>query len=280
MSAEINQPAYFAILTAEVRYCKKIEQGAKLLYAEITALSNMHGYCWASNKYFQDLYDVDERTIRRWLESLKKEKFLWVEIEKQGMTTKRKIWIKENSTTGQKCPGRGVKNVPVEGAKMPPIIIHSPNNTIDDDDAGERDKETDIPKTESTQGDVDYKDSKGKIQRITTSEIFHHLINSHYPSDVIRAAIVRIRLIKTPITDFMEYFKKICESIILQNTIKSEDNEKKQPVEEKFNLSEWIYEWKTYEELMKSGEMTLENVTTRIKENGYFNEWTIWRQAL
>ena len=63
-------PWYFAVLPAEVRYDANIEPSAKLLYAEITALSNKTGECFASNAYFAWLYGVDDRTVRRWKSSL------------------------------------------------------------------------------------------------------------------------------------------------------------------------------------------------------------------
>lgn len=114
--SEINRPSFFAIIPAHVRYCKALEMGARLLYGELTALSNTYGYCWASNEYFAELYEVDIRTIKRWLESLKKLKFISIEIGKTGIKTIRKIWIsgeiKKMFTKGQKCPPRGDKNVP------------------------------------------------------------------------------------------------------------------------------------------------------------------------
>lgn len=56
-------PNYFSILTAEVRYDKNLKDKAKLLYSEITALSDKYGYCYASNKYFAELYGVTPTTI-------------------------------------------------------------------------------------------------------------------------------------------------------------------------------------------------------------------------
>ena len=110
MSDQDHKPNYFAIIPANVRYCKDIEPGAKLLYGEITALSNREGYCWATNKYLADLYDVDERTIRRWLESLKEQEFIFVSLDKSGFQTSRKIYIiQENFTTGQKGPVGGTR---------------------------------------------------------------------------------------------------------------------------------------------------------------------------
>lgn len=68
----IEQPArtYYAIIPANVRYDETIPDGAKLLYGEITALSNEKGFCWATNDYFSRLYKVAPRTISRWVKAL------------------------------------------------------------------------------------------------------------------------------------------------------------------------------------------------------------------
>lgn len=62
--------SYFAIIPANVRYDKNLIPSAKLLYGEITALSNEKGYCWATNKYFAELYNVSEKSITTWINSL------------------------------------------------------------------------------------------------------------------------------------------------------------------------------------------------------------------
>ena len=64
------EPSFFAVIPATVRY-EKIPDGAKLLYGEISALCNKKGYCWAGNDHFAELYNVNERTVRNWLEALK-----------------------------------------------------------------------------------------------------------------------------------------------------------------------------------------------------------------
>lgn len=60
---EIEKPNFYAILPADVRYDDRLSAREKLLYAEITALSNKEGYCWASNTYFANLYNSTNRTI-------------------------------------------------------------------------------------------------------------------------------------------------------------------------------------------------------------------------
>lgn len=87
---------YGAYLPAHVRHCKDLEPNAKLFYAEISALCNMKGFCWASNAFFEQLFGVTTRTIQNWLESLQKHKFIVVEIEKIGFNTSRKIYTSDS----------------------------------------------------------------------------------------------------------------------------------------------------------------------------------------
>ena len=65
-----QQPNYYAIISAEVRYDKNLTANAKLLYAEVTALLNMNGECFATNKYFSNLYGKSVVTISKWIGEL------------------------------------------------------------------------------------------------------------------------------------------------------------------------------------------------------------------
>jgi len=71
---------YYAIIPATIRYDKNITPNAKLLYAEITALCNEKGYCWASNAYFAELYGVSKTSISNWISSLQKNGYISVDI--------------------------------------------------------------------------------------------------------------------------------------------------------------------------------------------------------
>lgn len=61
---------YYAIIPANVRYDNELSANAKLLYGEITALTNHQGYCWATNGYFADLYKVSKVSISSWIKQL------------------------------------------------------------------------------------------------------------------------------------------------------------------------------------------------------------------
>jgi len=118
------KPNYYAILTSEVRYNENLTPNAKLLYAEITALINMNGECFASNKYFADLYGKSKTTISKWVSELVKEGFVEVKLTyKEGtkQIDKRYIQIKKGASLKKQV------NPLLENAKDNNTIVN--NNT-------------------------------------------------------------------------------------------------------------------------------------------------------
>ena len=118
-----NKPSYYSILTADVRYDEKLSASEKLLFSEITALSNKHGYCTAGNGYFSKLYNVSDRSVTRWIKHLKELGYLkYVPIYKKDSKevderrlyplTNSKDPLDKNVYVGrQKCPRPLDKNV-------------------------------------------------------------------------------------------------------------------------------------------------------------------------
>lgn len=77
---EMEKPSYYAIIPANVRYDKRLTDKAKLLYGEITCLTNKTGECWASNQYFADLYGVSKQTISNTISLLIKYGYITSEL--------------------------------------------------------------------------------------------------------------------------------------------------------------------------------------------------------
>lgn len=92
------KPSYYSILPASIRYNKNLRFGERLLYGEITALTNKEGYCYAKNKYFADLYDVSQSTISRWISHLAEINSIKVEIIRKDNKEiiERRIYITDN----------------------------------------------------------------------------------------------------------------------------------------------------------------------------------------
>ena len=96
------QKNYYAIIPADVRYDKRLKPLARLLYGEITALCNEKGYCWASNSYFAELYEVSDITISRYISELKEYGYIKCIYDKtQENIDKRKIYIRPSYQNGQ-----------------------------------------------------------------------------------------------------------------------------------------------------------------------------------
>ena len=88
----METPNFYAIIPADIRYSKELSMFQKLLYAEITALTQKDWYCWASNSYFAELYDMWETYISKQISDLAKKWFLEVFIDKKA-GNKRSIYV-------------------------------------------------------------------------------------------------------------------------------------------------------------------------------------------
>ena len=101
------KPAYWAVLPSPIRYNPKLSSSAKVLYAELSSLTQSYGYCWADNDYFCRLYGITGRTVIRLLGLL--EETGCIRIEGSG-TTRRRIYCGINpladAAFDDQAPGR------------------------------------------------------------------------------------------------------------------------------------------------------------------------------
>jgi len=89
---------YYAVIPATVRYDQRLTNGAKLMYGEITALATERGYCYASNRYFAEIYGVTAETISRMISKLEELDYIEVETSPSHAAkggTERKIYLLE-----------------------------------------------------------------------------------------------------------------------------------------------------------------------------------------
>lgn len=90
----MDKPNYYSVIPAKVRYDEELKANEKLLYGEISALSNKNGYCNAGNTYFSELYGVHKKTISDWVTHLKNKGYVEVELfYEDKKIVERRIYI-------------------------------------------------------------------------------------------------------------------------------------------------------------------------------------------
>lgn len=97
----MERPGYYGILPASVRYDKKLKPMEKIMYSELTALSNKNGYCNATNSYFAELYEVGKNTVSLWISDLEKAGYIKTKLIYETGTKiikERRIYISDPIT--------------------------------------------------------------------------------------------------------------------------------------------------------------------------------------
>lgn len=118
-------PNYYAIIPASVRYDKGLPAGAKLMYGEITALSNAKGYCFASNGYFAELYGCTPQAISKWIKQLECAGYVAIEYVGDPGNMQRRVSISVDTYQSQLI---GLSTT-VEGVSMGVEYNNTSNNT-------------------------------------------------------------------------------------------------------------------------------------------------------
>lgn len=91
-----SRPGYYAIIPASVRYDDRLECSARLLYGEIAALLNDHGYCFFQNAFITEHYGWSDRTISRLMKSLEVNGHIRRVFirDKSGQVVQRRIYLR------------------------------------------------------------------------------------------------------------------------------------------------------------------------------------------
>ena len=104
---QVQKPGYWAVLPAVVRYDPQLPPSAKILYAEISALTDQRGFCFASNDYFRKLYGMSERTLQEQLRALKRRGYIAIS-DGDGGAGRRKIYAGINPLQDNPAENCGV----------------------------------------------------------------------------------------------------------------------------------------------------------------------------
>lgn len=150
-----EKPWYYAVLPATIRYAEDLTELQKLLYAEITALAQANGYCYASNSYFANLYKKTSKWISSTIQDMAKKGYLEVKQKKEWWRN-REIYIGEikNIRKSLKIPANPIPlktDTPIsekkEGAILPKTdtLSHSTGNIIIQDNNTSVNKEAHTP---------------------------------------------------------------------------------------------------------------------------------------
>ena len=83
---EKMKPSYWSVIPACVRYDASLPPNAKLLYAEISALCDDTGYCFASNEYFASNFELGVKSIQRLLKTLCDHSYISVDVVRDPKT--------------------------------------------------------------------------------------------------------------------------------------------------------------------------------------------------
>ena len=90
---ELLEPNFYAIIPISILEKKSISANAKLLYAEIMALSKKSGRCFATNEYLADRMGLSKRTIPSLLKELRDDLLIQVSIKRNHDGTYRDITV-------------------------------------------------------------------------------------------------------------------------------------------------------------------------------------------
>lgn len=103
MNTNNNKPNNFSVVPAAVLLNDTITDKAKILYSEISALCNKKGCCWATNDYFEKLYECSKITVIRAINALKENGYIKV-IRKNRQRIIQLTTLKEKGSTFSVIP--------------------------------------------------------------------------------------------------------------------------------------------------------------------------------
>ena len=176
-----QHPNYYAIIPADVRYDADLPPLAKLLYGELTALCDSRGFCWASNRYFADLFKVTENTIQNHIGSLVKRGY----IRREVVRDERNTVVERRLYAGTYVVTPSPKNL---GEGSPKNFGEPPQNNLGYINTSNINKSPIVPKGDSEDFDRFWKAYPKKVGKKAAQKAFRKV---HVPVETLLQAIDR-----------------------------------------------------------------------------------------
>jgi len=79
-------PNFYCVTPAFILFSRKLSSFDKNLYSAISSLTNLKGYCYATNSFFEFAFNCADRTIQRSISNLSNQGFISVDIIKSDET--------------------------------------------------------------------------------------------------------------------------------------------------------------------------------------------------
>lgn len=193
---QVNVPSFYTVIPATVRYDNNLSSGAKLLYGDLGALTNLEGKCWASNKTLAKWFGITERTVQNYLKELKDCGHIYIEIlrdSEANKITKREIYI---THTKINSPGGGENNFHRGGENN---FVY--NNTSNTNNTSIYSQQENKP----TKNDLLVKDTEELLARNNVKYV--DIITKHIKSIADKHYLVNYHEV------FLELFKVICDDL-------------------------------------------------------------------
>ena len=179
----------FVVIPSNVHFAKDLSDKDVRIYGYISALANAKGYCYATNKYLAETFNVSESTIKRAISSLVKKNYLKSVIitDSEGMIIERRLFIvlPEINQNPDKPHNDGrVKNELGGGFKFD---LYNNINNNNNYGAVETDTEHSKVKTSSEKSDDESKQTKQKKSkkdkvRVVKEDTTYFRIMEHFNS--------------------------------------------------------------------------------------------------
>lgn len=114
-----RKPGYLAILPPKVRYDRALTPNAKLLYAEISAMSDVTGFCWASNDYLASLFSISVQSVTRLVAQLAERGYVETQMCATATGSERRIFMTDLGT-----------------ARLPPVLEKTRGGLLKNEEGG------------------------------------------------------------------------------------------------------------------------------------------------